>query len=124
MEALKTTALMTPFGTIIAGLVAAAERSNELGKQTEIEKINSEAHRQSIALKMSEMQAKVAQEVSIAERIRSAQTVEIEEYYEGSSSGSAGAKIDDGVVTIGLAGEGRKVTKRVYRFVGKSVEGG
>ena len=42
--------------------------------------------------------------------------MEIEEYYEGSGKASAGLKADAEALTLGLAGEGIRITRRVYRF--------
>jgi len=46
------------------------------------------------------MQAKVAQEMAIAQRIQTASEVEIEEYYEGSKEATAGISASDKTVTV------------------------
>ena len=44
----------------------------------------------------------------------------LEEHYEIAAKGQVGANTTDGNVSIGVSGEGRQVTKRIYRFVGGS----
>ena len=61
---------------------------------------------------------RIQQEMAIASRIASATEVEIEEYYEGSGKSTAGAKNNADSVTLGISGEGKKITKRVLRFKG------
>ncbi len=70
----------------------------------------------------SQHQARVAQEIAIAKRIESAAEVEIEEYYDNSGKGSAGLSVNAETQTgsMGLSGENRRVSKRVYRFKGIS----
>jgi len=88
----------------------------------DVQKLLEEARRQEIALRMSEFQAKVAQEVAIASRIDTAEEVEIEEFYDASGKGSLGlngqTEGESLVIGVGITGEGRKVTKRIYRFRG------
>ena len=43
---------------------------------------------------------------------------EIEEFYDGSASAELGAKASTEKVSLGLNGEGRKITKRVIKFKG------
>lgn len=83
-----------------------------------VQELRNEALRQEIILQMSEAQAKVAQELAIAQRINTAEQVEIEEFYDASGKGGLTANITEGAITGGLTGEGRKVTKRIYRFTG------
>ncbi|WMJ68427.1 hypothetical protein [Stenotrophomonas sp. 24(2023)] len=111
-----------PGGYIIAKTISSAladsqaELKDAEGKS--IESLQAEAAKQKIVMDFQAHQALVAQEVSIAERITSSEEVEIEEYYEGSGKGSAGLKAEESSVTLGLSGEGRKVTKRIIRFKG------
>lgn len=63
-------------------------------------------------------QARVAQELAIAERIASSNEVVIEEYYDGSGKGHVGLKAEGESLTVGAGGEGRRVTKRIIRFTG------
>ena len=64
--------------------------------------------------------ARIEQELAIARRIDCAEEVEIEEFYDTSGKGSAGLTADmkSESATLGLSGEGRRVTKRVYHFKG------
>lgn len=87
----------------------------ESGTDSEIQK---EIERKIAETKILEMEAKISQELAIANRIENAVDVEIEEYYEGSGNGKAGASKDEKGINFGLSGEGRKVTKRVYKFKG------
>lgn len=64
------------------------------------------------------VRTRIQQEMAIASRIASATEVEIEEYYEGSGKGTAGLKADAEAVTLGLSGEGKKITKRIVRCKG------
>ena len=63
-------------------------------------------------------QARVAQELAIAERISVSHEVVIEEYYEGAGKGQLGLKVDAEALSLGASGDGRRVTKRVIRFSG------
>jgi len=69
-------------------------------------------------LALLEDQAKVAQEVAIANRIESATEVEIEEYYGNIGDGTVGVSSREGAVTLGVGGSKQNVTKRVYKFSG------
>lgn len=80
--------------------------------------LEEEAKKQKIIMEFQAHQARVAQELAIAERIAASHEVVIEEYYDGSGKGHAGLKTDDGSISLGASGEGRRVTKRVNRFSG------
>lgn len=103
-------------GPSLVAMSRAARDSEEASDSQDITVLNNEASRQKIELSMAEMQAKVAQEVAIARRIEEADEVEIEEYYEGEVEGNAGLQTDSKSLSIGLAGKGSRITKRVYRF--------
>ena len=77
-----------------------------------------EAKKQRVVMEFQAHQARVAQELAIAERIASSNEVVIEEYYEGSGKGHAGIKADGEAISLGAGAEGRRVTKRVIRFSG------
>lgn len=62
--------------------------------------------------------AKIEQELSIARRILIAETVEIEEFYDGSVKGGVGAKVNSASATLGIHGEGQKITSRIIKFSG------
>ncbi|MFM0437586.1 hypothetical protein PQQ84_14040 [Paraburkholderia strydomiana] len=80
--------------------------------------LEEEAKKQKIVMEFQAHQARVAQELAIAERIAASHEVTIEEYYDGSGKGHAGLKVDGEAVSLGASGEGRRVTKRVIRFSG------
>lgn len=98
--------------------------AEEVGESKDLSVINEEAQRQALELQMAHAQAKVAQELAIAQRIQDASEVVIEEYYEGEAKGKVGVTGSEQGLTLGVSGEGRKVTKRVYRFISspKSVQ--
>ena len=80
--------------------------------------LEEEAKKQKIVMEFQAHQARVAQELAIAERIAASHEVVIEEYYDGSGKGHAGLKVDGESISLGASGEGRRVTKRVIRFSG------
>lgn len=63
-------------------------------------------------------QAKAQQEQAIALRIACAEEVQIEEYYDTTGKGHVGVTAKEEGITAGLAGEGRRVTKRIIKFSG------
>ncbi|GFZ94439.1 hypothetical protein GCM10011497_25770 [Elstera cyanobacteriorum] len=79
-----------------------------------------EAQKQKIIMEFQAHQARVSQEVAIAERIATSHEVEITEYYDAHGKGSAGLGIQDSNISIGVGGEGRRVTHRVIRFSGSN----
>ncbi len=100
---------------ILKGAVSSALKVSE---SKDMSVIDSEAQKQARELQMAHAQAKVAQELAIAQRIENAEEVVIEEYYAGEAKGNVGAIGDEKGITVGASAEGRKVTKRVYRFIG------
>lgn len=94
------------------------EKSSNVANKGDIEEMKQEALRQDISLKMSEAQAKVAQEISIARRIDTAEEVIIEEFYDTSGEGGIGVNLNAEGASAGISGSGRRVTKRVYTFKG------
>ena len=114
-------AASTPLlGPAAIAMLRAARDSEQIAKKGDLDALGDEARRQALELRMAQMQAEVAQEIAIAQRIANAEQVEIEEYYEGEAEGSVGVKTDSETVTVGLGAKGRKVTKRVFRFKGGS----
>lgn len=85
-----------------------------------METLEEEAKKQKIVMEFQAHQARVAQELAIAERIAASLEVVIEEYYDGSGKGHVGLKADEEILSLGAGGEGRRVTKRVIRFNGWS----
>ncbi len=118
-------AMLVPGGFIVAPVVAAitaalASSQDEIkdAEAKSLESLETEARKQQIVMDFQAHQARVAQEISIAQRIASSEEVEIEEYYDASGKGNAGLTSEDMNVSLGLSGEGRKVTKRVIKFKG------
>jgi hypothetical protein len=109
-------------GLIVDATEKTIDKAKAATDSGDIQKLQIEAQRQEIALRMSEFQAKVAQEVAIARRIDTAEEVEIEEFYDTSGKGNIGVNAktegESLSVGVGIAGEGRRVTKHIYRFRG------
>lgn len=117
-------AMLGPLGFLIS------ESLDNSGEQVQkahadIEKLRQEAAKQAIIMEFEKHRAQVSQELAIATRIASAQEVEIEEFYDLSGKGAAGLNINAQTETVGLGVEieGRRVTRRVYRFKGNSTDG-
>jgi len=113
-------AAMPIMGPSAATLLRVARDSKKASESNDLAVLSEEAQRQEVELHMAGMQAKVAQEMAIAQRIESAEEVEIEEYFEGTGEGTAGVKASDGALTLGVGGKGSRVTRRIYRFKGRS----
>ncbi|MWV13477.1 hypothetical protein F3I62_15340 [Pseudomonas sp. R-28-1W-6] len=111
--------LVGPVAAIAAALAASQDDIKEAENKS-LESLEAEARKQQIVMDFQAHQARVAQEISIAQRIASSEEVEIEEYYDTSGKANAGLKAEKESLTLGLAGEGRKVTKRVIKFKGWS----
>ncbi|TYS60540.1 hypothetical protein FZD47_20220 [Bacillus infantis] len=122
IEALKFG--LNPTGYLVQkgteALIMKAQSLRETGTVGELEE---EAIKQDIYTQMSEAQARIAQELAIAQRINTADEVEIEEYYEGEGNGGIGVQATQSNINIGVSGHGRKVVKRVYKFKGWNEKG-
>ena len=92
--------------------------SSSLIKTQDFDTIDIETKKQKLELKVAYEQAKVAQEIAIAQRIENAKEVVLEEYYEAEQKGNLGITNNEQGLAIGASGEGRVITKRVYRFIG------
>lgn len=111
-------------GPVVGAIAAAMATSQDEIKEAEaknIETLEAEARKQQIVMDFQAHQARVAQEISIAQRIASSSEVEIEEYYDTSGKGSTGLNAEESSVVLGLSGEGRKVTKRIIKFKGGDI---
>lgn len=106
------------FARLLQLLNLSIDRTVEAVESGEIDQLRREAERQELELKIAEGHARVAQELAIAQRIETAEVVEMEEYYDNSGRGHLGAQIDETQVSFGIGGSGKKVTKRVLRFTG------
>lgn len=108
----------TAIGILANVVYDSVKKSTQVAATGDIDKLRTEEVKQEITLRMSEAQARVAQEIAIAKRIETAEEVEIEEFYDTTGQGSAGINANANQVSIGLNGSGRRVTKRIYRFKG------
>jgi hypothetical protein len=104
-------------GLIIDGV---KESSKDMEKAKSLDSLKEESIKQEIMMEFSKHQARVAQELAIAKRIENALEVEIEEYYDNSDKTDAGLNINVAAQTggLGVSNEGRRISKRVYRFKG------
>lgn len=115
--------VLQPYGEITRAILdttlKSVNKANKVVVEGNIDKVEKEARLQEIESRISEFQAKVAQELAIARRIENAVEVEIEEFYDTSGKGAVGVQANsESGINLGLNGSGRKVTKRIYRFKG------
>lgn len=112
-------AILNPTGYLIGlGIKKIVENISESDNSTPIATLKEESLRAEIKARALLAQAKVEQELAISRRIDSAEEVEIEEFYDTSGKGNAGINTDGESISLGLGGEGRKVTKRIIKFKG------
>lgn len=111
--------LIKPLVAIAAALVTSQDEIKGAEKK-DLDSLEKEAKKQQIVMDFQAHQARVAQEVSIAQRIATSEEVEIEEYYDTSGKANAGLKAEVESLTLGASGEARKVTKRIIKFKGCS----
>ena len=86
--------------------------------EKEISAFRLQIQRDESKAELAQTMAKAQQELAIASRIETADEVEIEEYYEATGKGLLGASADEKQISLGVSGEGRRITKRVIRFKG------
>lgn len=101
---------------IATELIRSINKSKTVAEQEDITLLENEARLQEIENRISEYQARVAQELAIAKRIETAAEVEIEEFYDTTGSGGVGFQTNESGINLGINGNGRRVVKRVYRF--------
>ena len=77
-----------------------------------------EAAKKDVLTAIAEREARVAQELAIAERISTALEVQIEEFYEYTEEGKLGFSAQGGNPNIGLSASDQRVSKRIYTFKG------
>ncbi|MEK4228975.1 hypothetical protein [Solibacillus sp. FSL H8-0538] len=99
-------------------LAESIQKSITVSERGNVAELESEEQLQEVQHRISENQARVAQELAIAQRIQHAEEVEIEEIYDNSGSAGIGVQASEGTLNFGLHGNGRKVVKRIYRFKG------
>jgi len=115
----KTLTYLSPAYALSKIIIAKVNDTNvsTSGNNT-LAEVRAETERQENEMKRLEAQAKVAQEMAIASRIENASEVQIEEIYEYGGEGMLGAQYEAGKVTAGLQGSVKRVSKRIYRFIG------
>lgn len=111
---------MLPSYWLAKKIVEAVTATESDGSATDIERTYADT--QSVRQKIELMQAaaRAAQEHALAERIKFAEEVEIEEFYEASGGGDLGLKGDakSQTAAFGAFGRGQKVTRRVVKLKG------
>ncbi len=111
--------ILNPTGYLIGlGIKKIVESISESDSSTPMSTLKEESLRAEIKAKALLAQAKVEQELAISRRIDSAEEVEIEEFYDTSGKGNAGLNTEGESISLGLGGEGRRVTKRIIKFKG------
>ena len=108
---------------VMEGMEKSAEAINGASNGS-AEGLEVEIIKQKMKMEFAQAQARVAQELAIAKRIENAAEVEIEEFYDTSGKGNLGLQADlkTETASLGLGGEGRKITKRIYHFRGWRAE--
>ena len=88
--------------------------------KTELELADLKVHaaKKELLTATAEREARVAQELAIAERIGTALEVTIEEYYEYKNDGAASITVEKIKADVAISGSGQRVTKRIYTFKG------
>ena len=115
----KVVKYTTPLGFMaFTAAELASQKSKAIIESGDIDEMALEAKRKRLELEILEGDAKIAQELAIAQRIEHAEEVTIEEYYDASGDGSLGVSLQGEVPIIGAKGSGRQVSKRVYTFRG------
>lgn len=89
---------------------------SSLDASKKLEELKVDAAKKELIISVAEREAKVAQELAIADRISSASEVTIEEFYEYKGEGKAG--VDLAKSDVGFSGSGQRIAKRIYSFRG------
>lgn len=105
---------------VIRSAMSDAQGDMKSAEAKGIAELELEAAKQKVVMEFQAHQAKVSQEVAIAERITTSSVVEITEYYDVSGKGHVGLSANETSITAGAGGEGKKVTHRVIKFTGFS----
>lgn len=125
MEIMTVLRLLSPTSYLIETALSSALTAFTVTASKEnvtTDELSKEARKANIKSNVLIEQAKVEQESSIAKRILIAEEVDIEEYYDIAGSGGAGLKTDGSTFSLGAQAEGKKVTKRVFKFKGFNPE--
>lgn len=108
----------SPYVSLAKFLYEAMTNTKKDVEKGDVVELKKEEAMQEISMRMAERQAKVAQELAIAERIRDADEVSIEEFYDNSIEGQAGLGANADGVNLGVGGKSGAVSKRIFRFRG------
>lgn len=120
MDMAKTAGwILNPGGMLISEMIQRANTSVDDAAKGGVDDLKKEVAMQEIRAQFELQQAKIAQEMAIAQRISEAETVEIEEFYETSGKAGVGAGVQGQTVSVGASAEGMRVTKRIYTFKGR-----
>ncbi|NTI16100.1 hypothetical protein G6L29_10680 [Agrobacterium rhizogenes] len=112
---------IVPGAEILVKAIENSSKEIDAASGRGIDDLRQEIAKQELRLGFDMQQARIAQELAIANRIMNAETVEIEEFYDKSGSAQAGLGLSDGSLNLGLKGDGKSVVKRIYKFTGHSV---
>ncbi|AFT81316.1 hypothetical protein FE407_01980 [Leuconostoc carnosum] len=116
-----TTALRIAVYSTLPGSVSLITKKTQdsEGNIVEVNKTNDELDEDLTKVEfwseMTKKKAQVAQEMAIANRISTAETVEIEEFFDKNAEGNLGVDYSKGA---NIGGKGQNVSKRIYRFTG------
>ena len=103
---------------VIRSVMSDAQEDIKTAEAKGFPELEKEVAKQKILMEFQSHQARVSQEVAIAERIATSNEVEITEYYDTSGKGHVGINANETSITAGASGEGRKITHRVIKFSG------
>ena len=92
--------------------------TDSLNTEQALDDLKIDSAKKEVLAATAEREARVAQELAIAERIATALEVSIEEFYEYKGEGAVGAQIDVTKINVGLSGSGQRVSRRIYKFSG------
>ncbi|GCE89418.1 hypothetical protein MSKU15_1019 [Komagataeibacter diospyri] len=108
-----------PTGMLVLEGIKQANKLVDTAAEKGMDDLLAELAKQEARLQFELKQAKIAQELAIAQRISEAETVEIEEFYDLSGKVKAGVSLEEKSANVGILGEGTRVTKRIYTFKGR-----
>lgn len=110
------------FAAVKAGKALYEHFTDEFSDSKIIQQLTEESQKKDLQMQMAETEAKVLQEIAIAQRIQIADQVEIEEYYDTEGQGKVGVDVKNGNCSVGTSGSGKRVSKRIFKFNGVNTE--
>lgn len=110
--------MVVPFGGQLVESLTKSTSAVVAASEKGLDALKDEIAKQELKLGFEMKQAKISQELAIAQRISNAETVEIEEFYDTSGRGHLGLKGEEQSITLGLGAEGKRVVRRLYKFIG------